>query len=72
MAKVLGTPIEAATIVAKSTHEEAEYWDEIHEAAANLTLLLVGIPVAAIILSSRLHKEDLVSAMLVGYRESQD
>lgn len=37
-----------------------------HEAAANLMLALVGVHVAAVLLSSWLHRENLVGAMISG------
>jgi len=43
-----------------------EWLEEAHEAVANLTLLLVGVHVLAVVLSSRLHRENLVDAMISG------
>jgi cytochrome b len=40
--------------------------EEVHEAAANIMLALVGLHVAAVLLSSRLHHENLVAAMFSG------
>jgi cytochrome b len=42
--------------------------EEVHEAAANIMLALVGLHVAAVLLSSRLHHENLVAAMFSGYK----
>ncbi|TNF35975.1 MAG: cytochrome b [Gammaproteobacteria bacterium] len=51
-------------------HEhEDEFWEEIHEFFSNFTLLLVFIHVAGVIVSSRIHKESLVKAMLTGYKQ---
>lgn len=43
-----------------------EWLEEVHEAAANLMLGLVGVHVVAVLLSSWLHKENLVRAMITG------
>jgi len=47
--------------------EVAGHWlEELHEAAANLMLGIVGVHVAAVLLSSWLHRENLVGAMIGG------
>ncbi|MEK8050886.1 cytochrome b/b6 domain-containing protein [Ideonella sp. DXS22W] len=40
--------------------------EELHEALANGLLALVGVHVAAVVVSSRLHRENLVRAMVDG------
>ena len=51
--------------------ESSEFWEEIfeegHEVAANLMLLVVGVHIAGVVVSSYLHKENLLMAMLTGY-----
>ena len=51
-----------------SSHEKL--WEEIHEFAANLTLLLVVIHVAGVAVESVIHRENLVKAMWNGYKKS--
>ncbi|HED33882.1 MAG TPA: cytochrome B [Gammaproteobacteria bacterium] len=47
-----------------------EFWEEVHEVAANLTLLLIFMHVAGVYVSSRLHRENLVKAMITGYKKA--
>lgn len=51
-----------------SSHEKL--WEEIHEFAANFSLLLVIIHVAGVALESTVHNENLVKAMWDGYKKS--
>ncbi len=50
---------------------EEKFWEEIHEFFANFTLLLVFIHVGGVFVSSKLHGENLVKAMINGYKESR-
>lgn len=43
-----------------------EWWEDVHEGAANLMLGLVVVHIAAVVVSSRLHREHLVAAMIHG------
>ncbi len=56
----------------KGKDYENEFWEEAHEVAANLTLLLVILHVLGVIVSSRVHKENLVGAMITGKKQNID
>lgn len=49
----------------------SDSWGEMHELAASMMLALVGVHVAAVLLSSWLHRENLIGAMITGRKLGQ-
>lgn len=45
-----------------------EFFEDVHEAMATAMLAVVGVHVAGVLLSSLLHRENLVGAMLTGFK----
>lgn len=48
-----------------------DMWEEAHEALAGLMLAVVAIHVAAVVLTSVLHRENLVRAMVTGRKQGR-
>lgn len=46
--------------------QNEEFWEEIHEVTTNIMLLLIFLHITGVVLSSRLHRENLVKAMITG------
>lgn len=48
-----------------------EMWEELHEVSTNITLFLIGLHILGVIVSSRLHHENLIKAMITGNKEKK-
>jgi len=47
-----------------------EFWEEVHELAADFMLILIFLHVAGVVVSSRLEGENLVRAMITGRKRA--
>lgn len=52
------------------TQEKEEFWEEAHEMMVNFMLCLIGIHIAGVVVSSWLHKENLILSMITGRKKS--
>lgn len=54
------------------SQQKSDFWEDIHKFFSHMTLLLAAIHLFGVALSSLLHNENLVRAMINGYKESRD
>lgn len=47
-----------------------EFWEEIHEVASNFTLVMVFLHILGVLFSGKMHKENLVKAMITGRKRA--
>jgi cytochrome b len=67
---VYGGQHQAGPLAGVLSKSAAKAMKEVHEAFANITFAAVIVHVAAVVLVSLLHSENLVRAMLTGYKRS--
>jgi len=67
---VYGGEQQAGPLAGMFTKDTGEKVEEVHELLANITLALVLAHIAAVVLASFVHGENLVRAMFTGYKRS--
>jgi len=52
-----------------SSRKGGSFWEEIHEMSSNFMLALIALHILGIVIASRLHKENLIKAMITGKKK---
>ncbi len=54
----------------KDDDTDEDFWEDVHESAVSVLIVLIVLHLAGVIVSSYLHREALIKAMLTGYKSS--
>jgi cytochrome b len=65
------TPDNTAAPVAKFQDHEESFWSELHRQLVNFSLLLISLHIIGVLISSLLHRENLVAAMFHGRKAAK-
>jgi len=52
-----------------ASREGESFWEDIHKASSNFMLALIALHILGIVIASRLHKENLIKAMITGKKK---
>jgi len=55
----------------KVKNAEEEYWEELHETSTDIMLGLIVLHILGVVVSSRMHNENLIKAMITGNKEKR-
>jgi cytochrome b len=50
-------------------NEKDEFWEEVHKTIAYFTLIFVLIHIMGVLVSSLVHRENLIKAMITGRKQ---
>jgi cytochrome b len=65
---VYGGDQQAGPLAGMFTKDTSEAMEEVHEVIANITLAFILAHIAAVVLASFVHRENLARAMITGYK----